>query len=51
MIDLGIAAAFSIAIIIAEESIAASIAASIGLKRHIAVAIGAYRQFPKSEAE
>jgi hypothetical protein len=46
LIDLGIAAAFSIAISIAKESIAAS----IGLKQHIAVAIGAYRQFPKSEA-
>jgi hypothetical protein len=43
LIDLGIAAAFSIT----KESIAVS----IGLKRHIAIAIGAYRQFPKSEAE
>jgi hypothetical protein len=43
LIDLGIAAASSIAISIAKESITAS----IGLKQHIAVAIVAYRQFPK----
>jgi hypothetical protein len=38
LVDLGIAAAFSIAITIAKER---SIAVSIGLKRHIAIVIGA----------
>jgi hypothetical protein len=47
LIDLGIAAAFSIAISIAKESIAVS----IGLETHVAVVIGCPdRQFPKGEA-